>query len=87
MKTKIRNTTIGTQIIVVQVTDNAVIFLSIPYGKRNMFVLVIGRIELMTITENHAVDMTASPSNEPNSMRVMSGVSTTVKNMIQVVKL
>ena len=44
--------------------------------------LVIGKIELMTITENHAVDMIASLRNDPNSRKKISGVSTTVTNMM-----
>ena len=47
-----------------------------------MFVLVIGRIELMIITENQAVDISERPSNDPNSARVMSGVSSTVKKIM-----
>lgn len=49
----INSTTIGTQTIVVHVTESAVTFLSIPYGTRNMLVLVIGRIEFITKTANH----------------------------------
>ena len=49
---------------------------------RNMLVLVIGRIELMIMTENHAVDMRVSPRKGLKSIRVMRGVSTTVRKMM-----
>ncbi|MEA3458908.1 MAG: hypothetical protein U9R21_09570 [Candidatus Thermoplasmatota archaeon] len=53
LKIVINSTTIGTQTMVVHVTESAVTFLSIPYGTRNMLVLVIGRTELIIITANH----------------------------------
>jgi len=55
LKMVINNTTIGTQKMVVHVTESAVAFLSIPYGTRNMLVLVIGRIEFITTTANHSL--------------------------------
>jgi len=54
LKIVINNTTIGTQTIVVHVIESAVTFLSIPYGTRNMLVLVIGKIEFIIKIANHS---------------------------------
>ena len=53
LKMVLNSTTIGTQTMVIHITESAVTFLSIPYGIRNMSVLVIGRTELIIITANH----------------------------------
>ena len=82
LKMVINNTTIGTQTIVVHVTERAVAFLSIPYGTRNILVLVIGRIELIIITENHALDISLNENNGTNIMVVSIGVDTTVRKNI-----
>ena len=64
----------GTHTIVVHVMDNAVTFLSIPYGTRNILVLVIGRIELMVITANHALGINPMTSSGIVTSAVSSGV-------------
>jgi hypothetical protein len=77
-KTVINKTTTGTQIIVVQVIERAVTFLLIPYGTKNMLVLVIGRIEFITITASHPAEINPTMYNNPKTMDILSGVITTV---------
>ncbi len=82
LKTDINNTTIGTQIIVVQVTDNAVTFLSIPYGTRNIFVLVIGRIEFITTTANHSFGIKSKMRSIQKIIDITIGVIIVVRKNI-----
>ena len=53
LKIAINKTTNGTHIIVDHDIDNAVALLSIPYGIKNILVLVIGSNEFIIITANH----------------------------------
>ena len=78
----IKNTIIGTQIIVVHVTDKAVTFFSIPYGTKNMFVLVIGRNVFITITANHADEINPKIKIIPKKTEIIRGVIITVKRKI-----
>ena len=59
-KNMISPTTIGTQTNVVHVTVCAVDFFSIPYGIRNILVLVTGRNTLIRITANQVIGRSAS---------------------------
>ena len=72
-------TTIGTQTIVVHVTEWAVDLLSIPYGSKNILVLVIGRTELMIITANHALVIRPKLNRGKKKSAVSNGVINTVK--------
>jgi len=79
VKTYIKNTIIGTQTIVVQVIDKVVTFLSIPYGTRNILVLVTGKNELITIIANHAVEISPRIMSKPKTIDIIKGVITTVR--------
>jgi len=79
LKMVINNTTIGTQKMVVHVTESAVAFLSIPYGTRNMLVLVIGRIEFITTTANHSLGMRFRTRNILKKRAVSKGVTIAVR--------
>ena len=54
------------------------VFLSIPYGKRNMFVLVIGKTELIIITANQELGIISNTNNGVNIIAKITGVITTV---------
>jgi hypothetical protein len=65
--------------MVVHVTASDVTLLFIPYGTRKILVLVIGRIELITITENHVFGIISIIKNKKNKIVVKLGVITAVK--------
>ena len=77
-KVEINRTTIGTQTIVVHVTESAVTFFSIPYGIRNILVLVIGRMEFIIITANHAFGIISRMRNKLRNSEITNGVMITV---------
>jgi len=50
-----------------------------PYGTRNILVLVIGRIEFITITANHSFGTRFKIRNKIRKTAVNSGVITVVR--------
>jgi hypothetical protein len=72
------NTTIGTHTIVVQVTESAVTFLFIPYGTKNILVLVIGKTAFITITASQAEEISPKIKSIPKNIEIIRGVIITV---------
>jgi hypothetical protein len=74
--------TIGTQIIVDQDIDRAVTLLFIPYGIRNILVLVIGRNEFIINTANHSIEIKLKYRIILNIEKVSNGINIIVRKKI-----
>ena len=69
----------GTLKIVVQVIDKVVAFLSMPYGTRNILVLVTGKNEFKIIITNHVVEISPKMISKPKIRDIIKGVITIVR--------
>jgi hypothetical protein len=74
--------TIGTHIIVDQDIDKAVTLLLMPYGIKNILVLVIGRNEFIIITINQILGIIFNNNSIEKNIIVIIGVIIIVRKSI-----